>query len=89
MTEEQRLNDFIEAYPKPTPESDVEAEATSVFYWIKGIFSSWITDQTDNYRNFFTLGLKPVTNEHLLAAKASFQKGLDDCNAELESRGLL
>lgn len=80
MTEEERKFDFIEI---GTDKNE------NTFNWIKGIFSSWIADQNANYRNFFSLGLGPVTDDDLFAARASFQKGLDDTTAELTRRGLL
>lgn len=74
-----RLQAFMQANPE---------ESQDTFYWCKGLFSTWISDQADNYNSFFKFGLKPITNEDLLKAKASFEKGLSDVNAELTSRGL-
>lgn len=88
MTEEQRETEFVNNRSSLMGPDTTIDQAVNTFSWVKNIFSSWITDQTDNYRNFFQFGLKPVTDQDLLIAKASFQKGLDDVNAELEARGL-
>lgn len=63
-------------------------ESPDTFEWCKGIFATWIQDQSANYNNFFQHGLKPIKTEDLQFAKASFEKGLADVNAELTARGL-